>query len=438
MCSNNNRCSFLAAAAVLSSLFFGNFICHAAPVEKNFFWADPLETPPSDPNFVDTYPNITMKVGDTVEFTYSPIHNVYIHPTDNCSRAGSIKVGGALDSPASYTFTADQIGKEIFFACDRGLHCEDGQNLIVTVIAAADDDVDDADVPVTTTLAPTPSPTFTLGDGGGDFAVCFAGDTIVDVMDHGATKIENLELGDMVNIGDNKYSKVYSFGHKESSVRTEYVQIHYSTESTTTTKPLKLSKNHMIFVVAEEDAIKAVPASVVKPGDNLIFTTNGERATVTKISTTWGIGAFAPFTVSGTIAVNGILASNYVSLQQNNEGDTLMIGTNWKTSISMQWLSHAFQAHHRLVCQTAAHFCNEETYTQNGISHWVYRPMVFFRWILSQPQWAIALVVPFIAGTAVCLSSIEFIMTQQKNSLLLLLVVLLPIFLVGGRRRIKQ
>eukprot|EP00751_Fragilariopsis_kerguelensis_P027413 CAMPEP_0170873076 /NCGR_PEP_ID=MMETSP0734-20130129/27118_1 /TAXON_ID=186038 /ORGANISM="Fragilariopsis kerguelensis, Strain L26-C5" /LENGTH=331 /DNA_ID=CAMNT_0011253327 /DNA_START=37 /DNA_END=1033 /DNA_ORIENTATION=+ len=73
-------------------------------------------------------------VGDTIEFQWEGFHNANIHPTNDCSRAGSFDVGTA--SPASYTFTemdGSPEGTDIYFACDVGQHCANGQNVIVTV-----------------------------------------------------------------------------------------------------------------------------------------------------------------------------------------------------------------------------------------------------------------------------------------------------------------
>jgi len=73
-------------------------------------------------------------VGDTIEFQWKGFHNANIHPTNDCSRAGSFDVGTV--SPASYTFTemdGSPEGTDIYFACDVGQHCANGQNLIVTV-----------------------------------------------------------------------------------------------------------------------------------------------------------------------------------------------------------------------------------------------------------------------------------------------------------------
>lgn len=80
---------------------------------------------------IDDYDDETANVGDTVRFTWGGNHNVYIHPTGTCSMAGRIAVGGS--SPATYTFTANDAGKDIFFACDVGNHCETAQHVTFTV-----------------------------------------------------------------------------------------------------------------------------------------------------------------------------------------------------------------------------------------------------------------------------------------------------------------
>jgi len=233
---------------------------------------------------------------------------------------------------------------------------------------------------------------------------CFAGDTMVDVQSVGAVSIRDLKLGDMVDVGENKYSKVYSFGHKDEYSKAKYILVH----SDTLQQPLKVSQHHMVLVMDKsQNKNKAIPASLLKTGDNLILS-SGKYGTVTKISSVWGKGAFAPFTTAGVIAVNGVLASNYVSLQ--HDSDTFMIG-GVKTHVTMQWLSHAFQAPHRLVCQVAWSYCERESYTKTGISNWVSYPLQVFEWILSRPSWPfLVLFTPFIIGLALLLSLSEQIL----------------------------
>ena len=59
------------------------------------------------------------------------ITDVHIHPTGTCEEEGAILVGYA--SGASYTFTAEDAGNELFFATDVGRRCESGQNVRVAV-----------------------------------------------------------------------------------------------------------------------------------------------------------------------------------------------------------------------------------------------------------------------------------------------------------------
>lgn len=57
--------------------------------------------------------------------------DVHIHPTGTCLELDSILVGYSTGS--SYTFTQEDAGKELFFACDVGRRCESGQNIKVKV-----------------------------------------------------------------------------------------------------------------------------------------------------------------------------------------------------------------------------------------------------------------------------------------------------------------
>jgi hypothetical protein len=61
--------------------------------------------------------------------------DVHIHPTGTCEEDESILVG--YSPGASYTFTQEDAGKELFFACDVGRRCESGQNIKVQVAPQA-------------------------------------------------------------------------------------------------------------------------------------------------------------------------------------------------------------------------------------------------------------------------------------------------------------
>merc|ERR1712113_103883 len=94
---------------------------------------------------------------------------------------------------------------------------------------------------------------------------------------------------------------------------------------------------------------------------------------------------------SGTIVVNHVLASNYISMtaQQQQKSSTssredLFMGIPF---VPMQWIAHSSQAPHRLICKLSSSqkFCNDETYdTETGISNWVYGLYIAAKWILAR------------------------------------------------------
>ena len=69
-------------------------------------------------------------VGDTMSFFWPEFHDVWIHPTGNCTLADRVEIG--KQSGASYTFAdtdGSAEGTRHFFACDvgDGAHCRFGE-----------------------------------------------------------------------------------------------------------------------------------------------------------------------------------------------------------------------------------------------------------------------------------------------------------------------
>mmetsp|Transcript_41280 Transcript_41280/g.46915 ORF Transcript_41280/g.46915 Transcript_41280/m.46915 type:complete len:676 (-) Transcript_41280:180-2207(-) len=219
---------------------------------------------------------------------------------------------------------------------------------------------------------------------GGGFG-CFSGVNTVNVAGKGMVPIRDLKIGDDVQVGsNNKYSRVYSFGHYNKDMIGEYLKFY----STALDRPLEISKDHMIFV--ENRGI--VPASTVTIGEKLVLATNNDEqqqqsnnaatAKVTRIDEVYSKGAFAPFTESGTISVNGVISSNYITMQDDLDALTIAGGIQLA---SMHWIAHSFQIPHRLACKwNFEHFCAKETYSESGISKWVYGPYLASKWFLNQ------------------------------------------------------
>jgi hypothetical protein len=181
--------------------------------------------------------------------------------------------------------------------------------------------------------------------------------------------MKDLQIGDSVQVANNnKYEPVYSFGHKEPESLAEFLLL-----ETSHGKTLAITAQHMIMVPGSS---RFVPASSLKEGD-VVITALGNQVTVKSIVKAASLGVYAPFTPSGQIIVDDLVASTYIAYQ---ESEFLQIGP-WKTPVSHQWLAHTATSVHRLAVQSG---WNSESYTDWGISHWVHVPHEFGRWLFKQ------------------------------------------------------
>jgi hypothetical protein len=115
-------------------------------------------------------------------------------------------------------------------------------------------------------------------------------------------------------------------------------------------------------------------------------------------------GAFAPFTPSGTILVNGIKASTYVSFQ---DSPVVKIGS-FETPLTYQWAAHAFEFPHRLYCNYFSQ-CLTEEYNEHGISIWVAQPHKMGHWLLNQPNVVMVVLLAPVVGMLGLFSALEML-----------------------------
>lgn len=203
---------------------------------------------------------------------------------------------------------------------------------------------------------------------------CFSGDTKIETETRGRIPMRDLEVGEKVLSASNKYERVYSFGHRDVSTKAEFLHFHPS--------KLEVTENHLVFIDGQQGA---VPASTIKVGDILSgIKVEGVRKVVRE-------GVYNPFTPSGTIVVNEILASNYIALQESN--GAFQLGT-WTTGLSFHWLEHAFQFPHRVWCHWLG---MRDTTLPSGLSSWSEGPYKAWVWLLGQNEISIGLLmVPLI------------------------------------------
>eukprot|EP00545_Synedropsis_sp_CCMP1620_P011494 CAMPEP_0119009352 /NCGR_PEP_ID=MMETSP1176-20130426/4310_1 /TAXON_ID=265551 /ORGANISM="Synedropsis recta cf, Strain CCMP1620" /LENGTH=673 /DNA_ID=CAMNT_0006961857 /DNA_START=17 /DNA_END=2038 /DNA_ORIENTATION=+ len=203
---------------------------------------------------------------------------------------------------------------------------------------------------------------------------CFSGENSVDLLDGTTIAMHQLQIGDEVHVGNGDYSTVYSFGHYNKDQRADYLQLHSANK-----QPLELSADHMVFVQDRG----AVAAATIKVGDKLVLgsSTASSTSTITKISQVQRTGAYAPFTHAGSICVNDVVASSYVSLQDNSN----YFSVGGIKVVNMHLLAHVFQAPHRVMSKLVLTDAGAaETYTIDGISNWVYGPYLASQWLLNQ------------------------------------------------------
>lgn len=158
------------------------------------------------------------------------------------------------------------------------------------------------------------------GDEGSDCyayceSSCFPSDATVR-LESGTTKsMRDLVIGDRVQVvradGSIAYEDVYLMTHKDTSKVSPYLRIMLSTGKT-----LTLSPRHFVPTVqgndASWDARVLLGANEIKSGDTIWYqdaTGAMALAVVSQVARMAGVGAFNPLTASGTIVVDGVVAS---------------------------------------------------------------------------------------------------------------------------------
>ena len=198
----------------------------------------------------------------------------------------------------------------------------------------------------------------------------FSGRGTVQVHEKGQVALSSVQIGDLVHVGNGEYEPVYSFGHHDHESRgTSFLQLQTINE-----KSLVLSQDHLVF---EADIRIATPACLVKVGDELLDAF-GARLAVVSILPVVARGLYAPFTPSGKIVVDEVMASSFVALR-GDDTNVLSIADD----LPYHWLAHSFEFPHRVACYYLAR-CPNEIYNGEGISVWVATPHKHGLWLLEQ------------------------------------------------------
>lgn len=145
--------------------------------------------------------------------------------------------------------------------------------------------------------------------------------------------MKELLVGDKVLGSDNGYEQVYGFAHYEPSKKAAFLNIH------TNDNTLEVTGDHLVYANN-----KFVPAKSIVIGDTLQM--EDGAASVTKISTVQKQGLYTPLTPSGTLLVNGMKVSSYVTLTQNDD-------SQWSYLAEHSFM-HMMMTPYRFVCMGVA------------------------------------------------------------------------------------
>jgi len=129
-------------------------------------------------------------------------------------------------------------------------------------------------------------------------STCFPGDATVDVYGRGATRMASLSVGDRVLIENGEFEPVLSFLHKVPGVAKAMTMVH--SQGT-----FQASENHIVFTSRGD-----MPVSALRPGDELLMQSGPSTILAIGHENT-ATGMYAPFTASGALVVDGVVASNY-------------------------------------------------------------------------------------------------------------------------------
>lgn len=138
-------------------------------------------------------------------------------------------------------------------------------------------------------------------DDGDSIFSCFPPSAVVQLDNGRHISMQHLRIGDRVQTGPGRFSKVFAWTHRSPRQEATFVRIH-----TKLPNPLILTGTHFLYL---EDG-RLVPAKSVKVGDRLIAD-DRSRLIVHAVDRVKMKGLYNPQTMDGDIVVDGALVSTY-------------------------------------------------------------------------------------------------------------------------------
>jgi len=173
--------------------------------------------------------------------------------------------------------------------------------------------------------------------------------------------MKDLQVGDRVLTLSGKYAPVYAFGHYNHEKRAEFVQL------TTRISTLELTPDHLVFLNGKKHPVRA---DSVHKGDML----RGQSVGLKVLDVNWveRAGVYTPLTSDGTILVDGIAASSYISLQAHANEYVEVDGFFAVLGLSQHLHIHMGLSPLRLLCMgVSSSFCDNAHDNEEGMPSYV-------------------------------------------------------------------
>jgi len=132
---------------------------------------------------------------------------------------------------------------------------------------------------------------------------CFPSSATVELEDGTKRSMSQVRVGDRVHVGGGKFSDIFAFTHRDPQSPQRFIRL-----TTEANRSLTLAPGHMLPQI--EGTLK--PASEVSI-DSQVHSADGTWSRVTSHLSTVDRGLYNPHTLSGQIAVDGIVASCYTT-----------------------------------------------------------------------------------------------------------------------------
>ena len=158
---------------------------------------------------------------------------------------------------------------------------------------------------------------------------CFSGSSQVTLADGTFKHLSDIQIGDKVLVNKhNAYEPISAFIHAKQQGLFDFLAIKVQSHMSNLSSTLFVSANHLIF---DFDSGEARFAGKFHVGDRLQFIEQNEivPGEIISIEMTKQQGYYAPLTPSGTIVVNGVVASNYATVSNHELAHQVMSIYRW-------------------------------------------------------------------------------------------------------------